>query len=87
MKKKEENGGTSLASVYEEKKMNSPGHKSPSETAPHRTLALYPDDYHPSSRLSFMRSPPNQRREMGRMDTIVAGGGWDLEGGGELKNE
>jgi hypothetical protein len=70
-----------------EKKMNSPSRKSLSKTAPHRTLALYPDDYHPSNHLSFTRSPPDQRREVGRMDTIAAGGGWDLEGGGELKNE
>jgi hypothetical protein len=87
VKKKEENGGTSPASVYEEKKMNSPSHKSPSETAPHRTLSLYLGDYHPSNHLSFTRSLPDRRWEAGRMDAIAAGGGWDLEGDRELKNE
>jgi hypothetical protein len=85
--KKEENGGMTPASAYEVKKMNSPGCKSPSGTAPHYTLPLYPGDCHLSSRLSFVSSLPDRKREAGRMDAITTGGGWDLEGSRELKNE
>jgi hypothetical protein len=87
VKKKEENGGTSPVSAYEVKKMNSLGRKSSSGMAPHCTLSSYPDDCHPSSRLSFVRSLPDQKREAGRMDANATNGGWDLEGGGELKNK
>jgi hypothetical protein len=83
----EGNGSTSSAMVYKVKKMNSPDHKSPSGTAPHCTLPSYPGDYHPSSCLNFMRSLPDWKLEVGKMHAIATGGGWDLEGGGEFKNE
>jgi hypothetical protein len=87
VKKKEEIGGTSPTSAYEEKKMNSSGCKSPSESVPHHTLPSYPSDYHPSNCLSFTWSPTDRRREAGRTDAIAVGGGWNLDGVGELKNE
>jgi hypothetical protein len=87
MKKKEENGSTSPARAYKVKKMNSSYHKSLGEMASHRILPSYPDDCQLSSSLSFLRSLSDQKREVVRMDVIAAGGGWDLEGGGELKNE
>jgi hypothetical protein len=85
--KKEENGSMSPASAYKVNKMNSPGRKSPSRMAPHRTLPSYPCDGHLSSGLSFMRSLLDQQQEAERMDAIAVGYGWDLEGGGELKNK
>jgi hypothetical protein len=77
----------SPARAYEVKKMMLLGRKSLSGTTPHRILPSYPDDCQSSNHFSFMRSLPDRKREAGRMDASAVGGEWDLEGGGELKNE
>jgi hypothetical protein len=67
--------------------MNSLDRKPSCRMVLHRILPSNSDDYHPSSYLSFLRLPSDQKREVGRLDTIAASGGWDPKGGRELKSK
>jgi hypothetical protein len=67
--------------------MNSPNSKSPSRTALHHTLPLHLGNFHLSSCLSLLRLLSDQKREVERMDAIAMDGGWDMEGGRELKSK
>jgi hypothetical protein len=64
--------------------MNSPNSKSQSRTAPHHTLPLHLGNFHLSSLLRLLS---DQKREVERMDAIAMDGGWDMEGGRELKSK